>query len=654
MRPHSQISGTTENILPARHRVIVAIGVGLALLISTATLQAQEDLSKLIQDARANFKPVPEEEAAAARAEVKKRMQEVADYVRSNSENGKKWMRYLRWDALKAAMAEDRPQSYEPFNATIQQLRRNQTGLENRRFQRLRTALQRYRDSVAFSSWDKPVETYASQLERLQRELDAYRKDPSTANQDALSARIRFLDAIGQSPKLISALRRDLARPNAFVDISSSLISASAGPIKRSEPVTDWILGARIYSQAHTTGNTTAVTIPSDNKAIIEFRSKGYTCSNNTGYKGPAIIRSTSDTNFTARKRVELTDEVFRTKSASSNATTDIHLQSVSKAGGGLGSRLVSRIGWRRAMGSQGQAEAISSDHAETRVENKFNNELDEEMRKARKRYDEEYKRPLVRSGDVPDHIRFSSDKDSISIEVAQASHSQIGATGDPPPATGQHDVTMRLHETAVDNYSASILGGATGRQKKPNEDIKFNVELPKWMKKMWENRKTEATAGKDEKFKEYSLTFRDDRPISVKFVNNKVKLTVHIANLKSGDDEFKEWDVTGTYNPQLADGRVVLSREGELDLQPAKPSDKPGAKGIAEKNNLKEELNKRSDQGRGFPKTIQFDPVKPEGKVADLGPLGFSKFEPGDGWLTIGLDRQRKTAPKLQAASGG
>jgi hypothetical protein len=400
-----------------------------------------------------------------------------------------------------------------------------------------------------------------------------------------------------------------------------------------------------VHSQTRTKGRTDAISIPSENKAVVEFRSKGHTDSTNTGFNGPAVIRSTSDTDFTARKRVELSDEAFVTKSARANASTDIHLHSVSKNGGGLGSRLVSRIGWNRAMGSQGRAEAIAADHAEDRIEGKFNDEVNEQIEKARKRYLDEYRRPLERRGEVPDHIRFSSDKNSIKFEVTQASHAQLGATGEPPAAPERHDMTMRLHQTAVDNYSASILGGATARQTKPDEDVKFDVRLPKWMDDLWKKRKTEPVdaAAKEEPFKEYALTLRDNRPISVDFADNKVKLTVHITHLKSGEKTFDNWDVTGAYNPALEDGKVVLRREGALEMLPADFRGQLTSRQVAERRNLEEELNKRSDQGKGFPKTIEFEPVKPEGKLADAGPLEFSRFAPGDGWLVIGLDRQSK-----------
>jgi hypothetical protein len=263
----------------------------------------------------------------------------------------------------------------------------------------------------------------------------------------------------------------------------------------------------------------------------------------------------------------------------------------------------------------------------------------------------------LERRGEVPDHIRFSSGRDSISFETTQASRSQLGATSSPPRVTEKHDVTMRLHETAVDNYSASLVGGATARQTKPDEDVKFNVPMPKWMDNVWKQRKTEPTnkaGGKEEPFKEYALTLRDNQPISVGFEKGKVKLTVHIAHLKSGDKDFDNWDVTGTYTPEINDGTVVLHRQGDLEMLPSDFRGQLNSRQVAERRNLEEELNRRSDQGHGFPKSIEFDPIKPEGKVADAGPLEFKQFTPEGGWLTIGLDRQRKRDAKEKVASVG
>jgi hypothetical protein len=613
------------------------------LLLVPGSLRAENDLSRLIDDAKRDFKPVTKEDVEDARNELEHRMIDVERYVEPFTQNGRQWLHYLRWDALDDALREDRPK-LAPFDETLRQVNKNQEGLENRRFRRFARALRRYRDTLAVSMWDRPSEIYNKQLDAVQRDIETYRKERSPRNETALSERIRVIDSIGQAPRLVRALRDELARPNAFVDISTDLISASSEKINRTQAITDCILGTNIHGTAHTRGRVEVVTVPNDDKAVLLFNSKGHTVSQNTGFNGPAVIGSTSNTDFTAKKRVEMTDEAFVTGSAKANATTHLDIHSVSKNGGGLGSRLVSRIGWKRAQQSRGQAESISANHAETRVEGQFNDELNDEVQKLRDRYVDEYRRPLERRDEVPDYIRFSSDRSSIRFETAQASRSQLGATDAPPPAREEHDVVMRLHETAVDNYSASILGGATARQTKPDEDVKFNVELPKWMKDMWKKRKTEPTndaSGKQEPFKEYAMTLREDRPISVGFERDRVKLTVHMTHLKSGEKTFDNWDVTGTYTPELSEGKVLLHREGNLTMLPADFRGQLNSRQVAERRNLEEELNRRSAQGQGFPKTIEFEPVKPSGKLAEAGPLEFRSFTPGDGWLSIGLDRE-------------
>jgi hypothetical protein len=645
---HIRIHQIVTAIQPYLGRAAVTLSTVAALLLWTSGLWAQDDIANQIQQAKSGFKPVSERELAESRDEIRGRMKDVANYLKPQTENGKRWLRYLRWDALNEAVTADQPTSSElsHINDTLKQLNRNENGLEDRRFRRLTNAVRRYRALAIMASWkDKAPEMHGRLLDALQRHLDEYRKEATPQNKQLLSEQLALIDASGAAPKLVRSIRREMARPNEFIEVSTSLIAASTDPINRREPVTDCILGTNVHSQTHTTGKVDVVSLPSDDKAVLEFRSKGHTWSNNTGFNGPAVIQSTSDTNFTAKKRVELSDEAFVGKSARANATTDLHLHSVSKNGGGLGSRLVSGIGWRRAQSSRGQAETIAANHAEGRIERKFNDELDDEVHKARKRYVDEYRRPLERSGEVPDYIRFSSGRNSITFEATQASHSQLGATSDPPAAPERHDVTMRLHESAVDNYSASVLGGATARQTKPEEDVKFNVKLPKWMDNMWKNRKTQATdsgTGKKEPFKQYALTLREGRPLSVNFARDQVKLTIHIAQLKSGDQTFENWDVTGTYRPELSEGRVLLNREGKLEMLPANFSGSLNARQSGERGNLEKELNRRSDEGHGFPKTIQFDPVKPEGKLADAGPLEFNRFASADGWLVIGLDRQR------------
>ena len=499
---------------------------------------------------------------------------------------------------------------------------------------------------LAVSIWKNPADLYGKQLDALQKDIEAYHKEPDAQNAARLTQRLRIIDSVGQAPKLVDAVRDDLAHPNAFVNIATAYIAAGTKAVDRCDPVTDCILGTSIHGDAHTTATVGVASIPSDDKAVLEFTSMGHVWSQNVGYNGPAVIHSTSDTDYTATKRVEFSDAAFTAGPSHTDATADTHVHSIAKQGGGLGSRLVSRIGWNRAMQTKGQVDAVAADHAEDRIDNRFDDEVADRLSKSRQRYEDEYRRPLERRGDVPDHIHFSSTKNGLALEVTQANRTQLGAPGAPPELADKHDMTMQLHETAVNNYSAAMLAGATAKQTKPDEDVKFNVDLPKWMDRLWRHRKTEPTdnaAAKAEPFKVFTMTLDAVQPISVKFAGKKMEITLHIADMQSGDNHFANWNVTGTYTPELADGRVEMHRDGKLVVLPENFSGKLDAEQTAQRSNLEKEFDKRSAQGNGFPKSIKFEPVKPEGELADAGPLEYREFSSDNGWLVIGLDRKNK-----------
>ncbi len=628
-------------------RLMVAV-VAVAAVVATATsLCAQDrDLTTLFSQASDDFRPVTDEDLADARAELIESTNALERFVRPSTRNGERWLRYLKWAELEEALDAEGPPEPGPLAATYRQLNRDENGLEHRKFRRVSDALQRYNQLLQLAQQSDQEQYYRGQLERLQTQLDEYQGEPSAATGAEIGSRLGFLGGIGQSAELVRAVRREFARPNAYVEVATSLVAAAVEPIDRQEWVTDCILGTSIRSDAHSKGEVGVATIPSDDKAVLEFVSKGRTHSRNRGTNGPAVIRSTSQTDFSATKRVELSDKAFVARSARARANTDTHLHSVAKQGGGLGSRIVSNIGWSRASENKHRAEAIASDHAEDRIERRFDDELNDEVRQARKRYEDEYRRPLERRGEMPEHIRFHSGKDSLGLEVTQANRSQLGAPAAPPEASADQDMTMRLHESAVNNYSATLLSGATASETEPGQDLQFDVKMPDWMKDAWEARETEVdeSADADDKpFKPYSLRFREGRPLTVNFADGEVEITVHIARLTSGDQSFTNWDVTGIYTPELVDGGIILRRERDLEMLPANFRGSLSSRQVAERRNLEEELNARSAQGRGFPRTIEFAALEPGGALADAGPLDMTDFTSQDGWLSVAWNRQQR-----------
>ncbi|HEX3599129.1 MAG TPA: hypothetical protein VHU84_03245 [Lacipirellulaceae bacterium] len=628
-----------------QRRLFAAICGLVCALLTSGTLLAQQDLAGRIEEARKNFKPVTKEQVSQARADVQKQMQAVEQFIQPSSQNGRQWMHYLQWDDLKKQVDANNSSGLEALDTSLSKLNRNVSGLERRQFRQLARALRHYRNTLAISSWQNPAQLYSNQLDELQKAVEAYHKEASEKNTAALNRQILIIDSTGQAPEVVKAVQKDLAQPNAFVNISTDYISAGTNRIDRCDPESDCILGTSTHGTAHTNGSVKVVSVSSRDKAVLELHSLGHVFSQDIGFNGPAVIHSTADTDYTSMKRVELSDPAFTAGPARVDATTDTHVHSIAKQGGGLGSRLVSRIGWKKAGQTKGQVDAIASEHAEGRIENRFDDEVTDRLAKTREQYESDYRRPLERSGNVPEHIRFSSDPSGLAMEVAQASRSELGAPGGPPSAKHKHDITMRLHQTAVDNYTAAVMGGATAKQDSQDEELKFNVALPSWMDHFWKQRKAEPThdaAAKAEKFEPFTMTLNDTHPVVVEFSGGKITMSLHMSELHSGKHDFDPWVVIATYTPEISNGSLILHRDPELKAHP-EGSEKIGGVEAGENKNIIEDFDKRSAQGTGFPLTLEFAPMRPEGELADAGKLGYTEISCDDGWAVIGMDRVAK-----------
>ena len=157
------------------------------------------------------------------------------------------------------------------------------------------------------------AEIYGGQLDGLAKELGAvrFRADRDHQHRDRSPARLAQ-PASARRPTWSPPCATSSAQPNAFVTVSTDLLrAAAADPINRHDPITDVILGTRIRGRGHTTGTVSLATIPNDKMAIIKLTTDGRVVSQNVGYNGPAVIRSTGFTDFDATQLVEFTDIKF-------------------------------------------------------------------------------------------------------------------------------------------------------------------------------------------------------------------------------------------------------------------------------------------------------------------------------------------------------
>jgi hypothetical protein len=636
------------SLLWQRIATALAIVTGLLVAVGSQCAVADDTLATLIKEAREGFQPVTDEQLASARADLVRQADALQRFLVPGSTNGQNWNRYLMWDALQQQLASDQPTDYAPFEATYFQLEADHNGLELAPFRRLSNALRRHIDLAMAARSTNAQQVYQRQLDMLSSELDQYAQAPTPWLAFSIGQRLDFIAELGQAPELIAAVRQQYAQPNAFVTVSATLLNETAGaePIDRSDPVTDCILGASIRGTSHTCGTVSVRTVPNEDRAILELMSVGDSESINRGYKGPAVIRSTAHTGFTATTLVELSDQEFRAHTVHADARTRSNIHSVSKQGGGFGSLFVSRIGWSKAQESHARADSIASAHAENRIRRRITDDVSDKLQDARDRYEENYRDPLASRGKLPEQIKFYTTEDSMDVKVTQANDWQLAASGGPPALPGGQDLVVRVHQSALNNYAAAVLSGATARETEPGEETQFNVALPDWLKNALVSRNdtSEIESDGQEPFKPWSLTFHRGQAISVAFGNGQVELTIHMARLTSGDDEFTDWDVTGTFTPEMKDGGIVLHRQGDLVVLPTgfdRARGQLSSRQVAIRSNLTKVLNERAAEGRGFPQTITIDALDLSDQLDNVGPLWADEFMPEDGWVTMAWNRQ-------------
>src|SRR4051812_14525719 len=118
-----------HSILRLRGLLTVTTAVVCTLIVGTKAF-SQQDLSSLIDEARNNFRPISQQQVDEARAEVKQRMKEFERYVGPSTPNGKRWLRYLKWDALKDQIDEKDSKTLDAIQDTLAKLNRNVNGVE--------------------------------------------------------------------------------------------------------------------------------------------------------------------------------------------------------------------------------------------------------------------------------------------------------------------------------------------------------------------------------------------------------------------------------------------------------------------------------------------------------------------------------------------
>ncbi len=630
-------------ILSVSSAIDVKTGPTLAVQVKKEVKPLGE-LAQFVLLQKENFRPVTAEILNGAKAEVSEALYQLETNLPVAPSELGDWSSYLELSKLHSQVALKSKSDFGYLNKLVAKLRSGEEGLEASTFRNLAVAVERFLNLSMAAEAKNPAKSFSQQVRLLAKMIESYQQQPNALDSFHINQRLGFVSALSNSPELINRIRRSFNHANVQFHVSESLVRRiAAKPISKCNDIRDCILGASISGSSLTSGNLSVDLVSSYENIALNISMTGQIYSNTRAYKKPVVIRNDGTTSFNANKRHEISDRLFKIYPATASACTSTVTRSIAKTGSQLGSRIVKKIAKKKVAETRPQANAISSAHAEARIKNKFDEEVIAQIRESRNRYNDKVRQTLFRRGIDPSQaLAFTSSDNSLDVAMHIADKHQLAAPTFAPSYDPTADIVTHVHESAVNNLITDYIHDVVVEQQEATVAPTFSMTdrklLAKIQEKMAENKQEEKA---DPKFKPWSLELRKSSPITIQFLSQKIKITLHVHKLISGDNPaFEKWNISAFYQPQQVNGEWKLVRVDELEVLPTsfdprkKKSLSSEHRGV--RTNLANAFTERADQGKGFPPEIKIPEIKLPAKAAELGTLRIQAIECNGGWLTL------------------
>jgi hypothetical protein len=623
-------------------RFFAAIGVFVTLItaITCVSFSAEpagevsaKELLAACQRARAEFRPLVQADVEKAKTVLIDALDRLDQRLAQAGGNGEAWGKYLELAALRDQLRRVEGPDKAVLARILGRFNSGHDGLELVWFLDAQRALQNYL-AMTNAVGNSQIQTeFEARIDKLAASLEAYTVKPTTEDALVISESVRWLKAARQTPALVEAIQRHFVQPNLLGEISLAVLGAGiVEPVDDTTVVRDCILGTDIYGTAHTVGQTHVELPPDPNLGVIDTLFSGTTTSENVGYHGPVTIFSNSTTNLSARKRLWIHAGGLSSYPAASLATTEVEICDIQS---NRGRAMVERMAWRRAWKQMATAECIASRHAEARLNERIDQQAAESLDRANQAYVEKFHRPFTERKLFPQVLRFSTTEQGISVLGVQAGGGKLAAPAAPPPVAEGAEMSLRVHESLINNLAFDALAGRTVYEEKVQAAVTDVLgHLPEKMKG-------------DDDGKPWAITFAPRQPISVTLADDELKITIRGVRFCKGREIHNDpMNISASYKIEKSARGFKAVRKDKIEVLP--PSGKMGGKQVG----IAVLLEKRFD--KVFEPEILGEGFELSGKWKAAGKMAPIQWVCRDGWLVIGWKREATDRKSAVATKGG
>ncbi len=569
-------------------------------------------------------------------------------------ENG--WKRYLDWKALESQLAED------PDEAVLRDIYKKLqdeevSGLDRAPFQRLSVQLAKYLELLQLSRGVEARDLFDSRLEQLALTLEEHQLDPDNDTAARLNTELGWLSALGVIPEVSAGIHRQFSLPNVHLSLSGDFLMEQINDtVNDAQAVNQCFEGSRVRGCARTNATVRGVLVPSENGIVIDIQMTGVTRTQAVAQQRRVYVNTRGETQLSANKRLFISLQGMSTSPAVAVANTCQQVTGVCiDRRSRVGKRLIRRVAHRRAAESRQRAECLQSQQAETAIADRMDDQVRDMISQSNGRIQKLLDRLNIDEEYLPDDIHTRSTHRRVLANAIVTAKKYLAAPSEPPNVGAESDLALQLHQSAVNNLLARMLGGI----KLDNDRLvqmleEFDLEVPDELKKAGsktesaessnngtsEDEEEEADEEEDEEEadeEDWSLTFDLLQPATITFFDGKFRVGIRGRKFTQGDQGIDEpIEISATYRLRKTPNKELEAvRIGEVDVQFVKSPGRLSTKQLAYKTFIKRKTAVL------FARRFSTDDLPP-GELADrLKSLKLDHVEATRGWIALAFGLQ-------------
>lgn len=410
---------------------------------------------------------------------------------------------------------------------------------------------------ASLKHWVSEPIDYARLLEHIER----YEVQASAADARAV-AEIYQLLRWSPSPKikeLAEHVNSHYRNANIRLAISGDLINRLLpAPQPIDEDVNDMILGARVFGHSRAMAQLRVVLVPDRWRWRLGLEAQGEVASETESRKGPARFFNRGRADYRAHKLLLVDRSGAHLQDATADAESESDLTDIRTQFDSI--PLLNRV--VRAFARRGYDEnrLLARWETDSRVRDRVRGTMNEEVEKQLERVETAFSTkvlaPLHRLELNPLPVAMETTEQRLIVRYRLAGERQLAAYTPRPQAPSNSLFSAQIHESALNNVFDQLdLDGRTANLREllaelaaefGRPDLQVSEDIPD----------------------DVRIRFEDAQAVRIRFANDRIEITVRVAELSQGQSRFKRFWITTSYSRVASDGLgMTLVRDGIVSV---------------------------------------------------------------------------------------